>query len=139
MDFNEDDSICSIVRISGFDHFDWTGGDDEDTTLDNPVIKKSFTPQSLKSFKKELKVLCKEWDEEALRDEEEDSGYDRRIHRLAFAMAWTSHLQETAEKHLKTLGFTQFGPQEKLKHSGSKLSVWIIPIPEFIKAIDYNQ
>lgn len=151
MELEIDNNICSVVWLSCFNSMNWYNYDYEDEeyedefgdtetvdTLNKPLLGVSYTPDSFKEFKEKVKSLCQDWDSERSYKHEND-GYNDSIPRLAFVMASTSHIQTVAESHLKQLGFQQIGPQEKLKHSGSKLSIWIMPIPEFMKAINYNQ
>lgn len=71
-----------------------------------------------------------------------DKGWgDNKIYHaknMAVVQAITISSQPKTEEALEKLGFTRFGPLKKLKHPSTTLSVWLMAIPDFLKAIDWN-
>lgn len=141
MDFRQDNNVCTILWLETFDsiqYLDTLDDDYDDDYMNEPSIRRTYTPMTFDKFKEDLKELSSMWDDEQLSKNNYDSGYCACIKRMAVVMAATSHLQITAEKHLKQLGFTQSGPFQKEKHSGSDLSIWIMPAKEFAEVIGYD-
>lgn len=128
-----DADVCTIIWLRGFDSFDYL-----DEMLNEPIIDVTHIDEKFELFKAQLFDELEKYDDDCDDCWPRDSRHNQRIARMAVVMAATSHLQITAEKHLKQLGFTQSGPFQKEKHSGSDLSIWIMPAKEFAEAIGYG-
>ena len=59
------------------------------------------------------------------------------VPKLGIIMAVTADLQKETEDNLRRLGFHQFGPVSKLKHTDSKVSLWSIAADDLCKTIGY--
>lgn len=127
--------VCSVVWLTDFDNFEWDAHGD--SKMNSPEIEDQTHPATFKGFVNELRQLAEEYDRKSMRRFSVTSGHNQCLHRLACVLASTSHLQESAEEKLTELGFQRQGPFKKKKHSGSDLSIWIMPALDFMEAIGY--
>lgn len=127
LELNGDSNVCTLAILSGFG--EEIVGAWEEEYYDEAI-------PDLESLKAHLRLCVESFDENW--GDGSGSWSDKRICRMAFVQAVTVHTQPSAEKFLEELGFKRFGPQEKLKHPSTKLSIWVMPCQDFLKAIDWT-
>jgi len=144
MNLSQPARICSALEIENFDEVRYNlpnnavrGGSRDAYTYEYTGIYHMYG--GFEECKKYLKDLCRDWDKR-IRDAGKSFAYwdSRYIQKLGCVIAWTNSKQVTAEKFLKELGFTQNGPFKKIKHGNADLSLWVMDIQDFMKAIGYK-
>lgn len=145
MNLIQPNRVCSALEIENFDEIRYYlqdnavrgGGSHDVLTYEYTGIYYKY--DGFEGCKEYLKSLCLDWDKR-IRDAGKSFAYwdSRYIQKLGCVIAWTNSKQVTAEKFLKELGFTQNGPFKKIKHGNADLSLWVMDIQDFMKAIGYK-
>lgn len=127
----ENQAVCTSLTLSGFG---------EECSVDHDGSWEDAGPVAadLDGFKKSARTCVDNYCHDK---DVKNKKYQYKIYhpgRMATVVAYTTQLQTFAEECLRQIGFTQNGPFKKLKDSRSELSIWIMPAPEFLSAIDWE-
>jgi len=131
MDLVEDmNGCCGVAILRNFGAINWSN-------VNNP--SHSPTSMTFEGFRAEVLSKIRIWDSKwTAPDQSFTEWQNRAFHKMAVVLATTSSAQISIEGFLEALGFNRFGPVTKIKHSGSKLSVWTIEATNLMKAVGYK-
>lgn len=117
---DDENGCCTAPILRGLDTINY----------DNVIYHYMKDLASFKQRLRELVVLFNDVGEEC------GSSYEEPFENLAFVQATTSSRQKEAEEYFLEMGFQRMGPYPSKKYAGtSVVSMWVIPVDQFLKAI----